>query len=408
MARAPFSVSERTTKHGVVWDARFFGSDGTVIKTIRITDAKNRTQAIRKAQSLHAEGIVPNTDNPDALEYIASFWQRDSDYVQGRALRGRVISNDYLYISARIVAKHATPFLKGLRMTDIDLKRIETMTLSLARSGISPRTINATIQAIRVPLTYFSRMHRLPNPLQYLDKLAENERERGILSLDELSLLLKVHTDDPRVRAAVLLAALCGLRLGEIRGLKWDDVDRENHVINVRGNYVSHAEGLKKPKWGHTRVVPLPEPVLEAIDCCRMLPYADSPYLLWNAQHIEHPVDSGTVTKGFYVMLREIGIDQEAREKRYLTLHGLRHLFITLSRANGIPDYLVMKMAGHKSIQMTERYSNHDTLIDFNDARLKLEKKLRVEEKKRKVKEAEQNLGTEPDHENRDTANVAG
>jgi len=395
MARAPFSVSERITKRGVSWDARFFGSDGAVIKTIRIADAKSRSQAIRKAQSLLAEGIIPNAENPNALDYIASFWRRDSDYVQGRALRGRVISNDYLYISAHIVAKHAAPFLKGLRMTDIDLRRVEAMTLSLARAGIGPRTINATIQAIRVPLTYFSRMHRMPNPLQYLDKLAENERERGILSLDELSLLLKVHTDDPRVRAGVLLAALCGLRLGEIRGLKWEDVDRDNHVINIRGNYVSHAEGLKKPKWGHTRVVPLPTPVIESLDRCRILPYGDSPYLLWNAQHIEHPVDSGTITKGFYAMLKEIGIDRETRDKRYLTLHSLRHLFITLSRANGIPDYLVMKMAGHNSIQMTDRYSNHDTLIDFNDARLKLEKKLRVEERKRQEKEVEE--GHKPD-----------
>jgi len=46
---------------------------------------------------------------------------------------------------------------------------------------------------------------------------------------------------------------------------------------------------------------------------------------------------------------------------------------------------------------MTERYSNHATLIDFNDARLKLEKKLRTEERKRKGKEAEQKPDTMPD-----------
>lgn len=38
---------------------------------------------------------------------------------------------------------------------------------------------------------------------------------------------------------------------------------------------------------------------------------------------------------------------------------------------------------------MTDRYSNHDTLIDFNDARQKLEDKLRTEERKRQEKEAE-------------------
>lgn len=387
MARAPFSVSERTTKKGIVYDARYFDLDGKLTKTIRITDAKNRTQAIRKAQALLAKGVIADTDNPVALDYIESFWKRDSDYVQGRALRGRVISEDYLYISARIVNKHAKPFLQGIRMADIDLKRIENMTLSLARSGVAPRSINATIQAIRVPLTYFTRMHRMPNPLVYLDKVTEHERERGILTLNELSLLLKITTQDPRVRAAVLLAALCGLRLGEIRGLKWADIDRENHIINIQGNYVSHTEGLKKPKWGHTRIVPLPEPVIDALEICKKYPYTDSPYILWNAQHIEHPVDSRTISKGFYEMLSEIGIDTEARNKRYLTLHGLRHLFITLSRANGIPDYLVMKMAGHKSIQMTERYSNHDTLIDFNEARKKLEAKLETEDAKRIEKE---------------------
>jgi integrase len=72
-------------------------------------------------------------------------------------------------------------------------------------------------------------------------------------------------------------------------------------------------------------------------------------------------------------MLVKIGITKEARETRNLCMHGLRHLFVTLSRSAGLPDYVVMRLAGHRSPEMMERYSHGEKIVDFQAARIGIE-----------------------------------
>jgi integrase len=57
----------------------------------------------------------------------------------------------------------------------------------------------------------------------------------------------------PRHRVTFLLAAYAGLRAGEIRGLRWRDVDRAAGHLVVRER-ICHGE-VATPKSGHERVV---------------------------------------------------------------------------------------------------------------------------------------------------------
>lgn len=75
-------------------------------------------------------------------------------------------------------------------------------------------------------------------------------------------------------------------------------------------------------------------------------------------------------------ILRNIGIDDDQRTQRNLTFHGLRHSFVTLARMAGLPDIAVMALAGHKSSKMMDRYSHGGQVIDFSDARNKLERRV--------------------------------
>jgi len=71
--------------------------------------------------------------------------------------------------------------------------------------------------------------------------------------------------------------------------------------------------------------------------------------------------------------LARIGIKEEQRKSRNLVFHGLRHTFVSLSRASGLPDFLVMRMAGHKSASMMENYSHAGNVIDFTATRAKMD-----------------------------------
>lgn len=374
MAKSPFSIFTRKGSDGKsTFCARFYDDDGGVLRTMTLSGARSRTSAARIAEGKLRDGVVSRPTNPDALVFIRTFWTRDSDYVQGRALRGTIISAQYLKNNVYLVEKHAAGALKGKRLLDVSPALLEKLILSMSRAGASARTINTTLQALRVPVAHFCKLHRLANALTSIEKLKETPHERGILSAEEVGRIIALEGGDQRAVAGALLGALCGLRLGEVRGLQWSDVDPEAHVIQIRHNFVGTIEGLKGPKWNSVRSVPAPQPVLDALQLCKDTDLHGSAFCIWNERAKNAAVDSKTIRAGFYRILEAIGIPDAERERRNLLFHGLRHTFVSLSRAGGVPDFIVQRLAGHKSLEMTNRYSHTEGVLDFQTARAALE-----------------------------------
>jgi integrase len=72
------------------------------------------------------------------------------------------------------------------------------------------------------------------NPCQIVGGSSDRAKERPVATPAEVIALVEAIT--PRYRAAVLLAAWCGLRRGEVLGLRRDDVDLSAGVATVRRN----------------------------------------------------------------------------------------------------------------------------------------------------------------------------
>jgi integrase len=188
----------------------------------------------------------------------------------------------------------------------------------------------------------------------------------------EVSALLSLPDIEPRARCAFILGTFAGLRLGEARGLRLEDVDEAAGFIEIRSNFVSGTS--RAPKCGSTRAVPAPKVVFDAIRHCSEICVQKSrgEFVLWNSVSRTSPCSAQFLEKHFREALTAIGIDDEAREERGLTFHSTRHTFVSLARAAGVPDYVVAKLAGHTSLKTTERYE-HGNSIDFAEARRKIE-----------------------------------
>ena len=78
------------------------------------------------------------------------------------------------------------------------------------------------------------------NPCQIPGAGSDRAKERPVASPAEVVALVEAIT--PRYRAAVLLAAWCGLRRGEVLGLRRDDVDLRAGTVTVRRNRVELLE----------------------------------------------------------------------------------------------------------------------------------------------------------------------
>lgn len=113
--------------------------------------------------------------------------------------------------------------------------------------------------------------------------------------------------------------------------------------------------------------------VLEAVKLCRAIALEGSQFVLFNEKRTDRPPDKRVLERGFRTIFGRIGIDDEARKTRNLVFHGLRHTFVSMPRAAGLPDFAVMRLAGYKSLQMTERYSHAENVVDFTAARLALD-----------------------------------
>lgn len=365
----PFSVFKRVNSKGKkIYSARFFDESHKIIKTVALR-VTNKSEAVLKAASLLNDGVFKNELNPDMLEYVKCFWTRDSEYVIGRSLRSDPLSESYIKISASNL-KHYHEYLRGKKFSDIKPAQLEKYVQALIKSGVGLRTVNMGLASLKTVMKYYCRMNRVPNPIDLVDNLKNRPKERGVLSLDELHEIFGLHDESPRVRCAIALGALCGMRLGEVRGLLVEDIDFENHVIHVQHNYVTKIEGLKKPKYNSTRFVPMTALVESLIKEC--LEKRTGEYVLYHSGKPENPIEIHPLVNGFYRCMKQIGITEDIRKKRNLVFHGLRHFYVSMSRASGLPDFVIQKLAGHKTAAMMERYS-HASIIDFASARKRIE-----------------------------------
>ncbi len=375
MASTPFSIFKRSTvekatgKNVVKYCARFYDDDGAIVKTKTLAASTPSKAAIEAKSMLDTGGGTAQT-NPLALDFLRDFWKQDSDYVKMKRLKGRPLSARYIDICAAVVKKHLSTPLKGIRLHALTVNRMERIVLDFAAAGMNPRSINYVIGAVKVPISHHARRNRTPDPLQYLGLVAYTPKQRGVLSIDEIKKIIELESESPRVIAAMLLGSLGGLRLGEVRGLQWADVDEGQGLVHIVGNYVDAREGRKSPKYGSTRDVPLTAPVLAAVKLCAAIAPAGSQYVFFNDTAPDKPGGKQIMERGFRDILAKIGIDDAARKSRNLVFHGLRHTFVSLSRSQGLPDFVTMRLAGHKSAAMMERYSHaNGQTVDFKAAR---------------------------------------
>jgi integrase len=77
--------------------------------------------------------------------------------------------------------------------------------------------------------------------------------------------LAAAHGD--RFEALYVLAVHCGLREGELLGLKWDDVDMETGMLRVRRTLSEPRSGyvFEPPKNGKGRSIKLTQVAIEAL-----------------------------------------------------------------------------------------------------------------------------------------------
>jgi integrase len=370
-----YSLFLRPTKHGdAVYHAKLWDVKAGRYTVSRSTGETDYDAALLKVPAIQREIAAGSEkrDDPLLIDFLLDFWRLDSNYAQMKRLRGKALSVKYVKNTRYTVERFIVPWqgFKGIRLSGVTPRIVERWALDMSSAGVGPRFINIGLQAMKVPLRWAWRQGIVAAyRLETVSKLAESAREPGVLTPAEVRAIIELRDADERAHAVVLLAVLAGLRRGEARGIKIADVDFDSSVLHIRNNW-QDGEGLKRPKWGSVRDVPLPDVLAGILLGLREEnPYGGDAFVLYHVE-ADRPIAASTIARGFAQIMSAIGIDAAERQRRHLTYHGLRHTFISLARTV-MPDFAAMMLAGHRSPEMLTRYS-HAGVIDLAGARAQL------------------------------------
>ncbi len=362
--RKPFSLYMR----GGVWHARFWDEQRLRYAITRSTGLADRDMAVVAAARMLEDGSVqPRSADPVMVNFCLDYWRTTPKHITIKYRR------DNIKFLEDVIARF--PGFQRLRLSR--LKRFHLVRLKewvQYSAGIGARSGQLAFQAVTVPLSHAFAVGLVGQDLtRRLEKPEYTLHPLGALSLEEIRKVIELTSKDPRRKAVVLLGCVAGLRRGEMRALTWRQVDFEKHEINVDVNYTD-VDGLHPPKSLSAGAVSMIEPLEKALKALRVrrLLLGPDDYVLANSYTPGAPMSSSAIELAFRRVLEAIGIDAEARKKRHLTPHSMRHSFVTFSRTTGLSDFAVMALSRHKSKDMLTRYSDAST-VDRAEARKKLQ-----------------------------------
>ena len=244
----------------------------------------------------------------------------------------------------------------GRRVGEIDVASItadhvRSYLAELMKNKAARATVQRRLSAIKAFFRYRETTIGAASPARLIRSPKNERRLPSILQEDEVRRLLEFSSspspDDMtpasiRDRAIFETLYSSGLRVGELVGLNWRDIDEELGMVMIRAG-----------KGNKDRLVPLGEPALDALKKWKTaMPVA------W-----EHDGPVITNLRGGRLTTRSVELILQRRIEAAgltagVTPHGLRHSFATHMLGNGADLRSIQEMLGHASLATTQRYTH--------------------------------------------------
>jgi len=409
--RYPFTLYKVKSNLGTMWHARFWDEELQKYAHSRTTGVlvegkrearREAEEAARKLAPLVFETktatIQPKVkataitvaDTP-LIDYLTNFWEPDSQYANfKRNVEKEALSLGYAKNNHDDIRRHVEPYpgFSGVTVGTLSKPMLREWLIWLASrkaqyrkhdgtvierdNTISSRRANGVLQAVRVAVRWAYDNEKIPtDPFHKLGEIKDTPKEKGVLSLAERQKLNVLDVTDIRRRLVMYLGSYCGFRRGEMRGLKWGDI--ENGIIDIKHNFVD-KEGDKNPKWNSFRKVPITPALEELLKTVYEQAKNKSPdnYVFESPKRPGLPLSNNFFRDTMKKELSALGIQEDEQKEKNLTPHSLRHTFVTLSQISGFSDAEVMALAGQKRQSTLRRYSHVPQVLDFNEARKKI------------------------------------
>ena len=204
-------------------------------------------------------------------------------------------------------------------------------------------------------------------------KYYDDEQSKALISN-----LMELTEEQFKYKVAIILTIFTGVRLGELMGLEWDDINFREGIVSInRSSQYLADKGVftKVPKTESSiRDVAIPDFVVSLLEEYKCW-YDEQKYQygeLWydsNRLFVQadgKPMHPSTISKWFEKFVAQIGLP-------VINFHGLRHTNATLLIAQNIDVSVVAARLGHAQITTTLNFYVHPIISHNKTAGFALE-----------------------------------
>lgn len=300
---------------------------------------------LQAANAIKAERIIELTNNEAGIIHRAQSKMRLVDWVEAQAEEAVKETTDKTARLYRTLRWHLVNYSGyNVKLKDVTPDFVRGFIHHLAdKPGRYGRKLAAGSQRI-----YYVRLCSLLNRavnrgliavnpcsrVSQTDKPALTEGTREYLTIDEVKRLIATPcTSD--IQRAFLFSCFCGLRLSDVKGLRWEDIyiDRGQHYARIM------IKKTRKPF-----IIPL------SVEAVRWMPERGT------SVDNSHVFDLMTVTDFAHAYNLRKWVERAGLAK-HVTFHIARHTFATMMLTAGADLYTTSKLLGHANVATTQIYA---------------------------------------------------
>jgi integrase len=302
-----------------------------------------------------------------------------------KRMRVRGLRKSSLESCESIQRVHITPHLGSHAITAIDTDDVESFADTLLNEGLAPKTVRNILGFLHQVFEHaISRKLIRDNPVRHAEKPGRKQSGPNpnlqFLTVSELEAVIRKIPDKivirepkptrkgrrgpspppspdvlgPVLRVMILAAAVTGLRMSELLGLRWCDVDWKAQRLRVRNTYVRGEHSSDgKSDLSTKRSVPMATLLAGTLDrWSRRTAFSDDLDLVFAHPQTGKPLDRSKVLKRFKAACKAAGAP-------VIRFHDLRHTFGTRLAAKGVPLRTIQEFMGHADTKTTQIYVHY-------------------------------------------------
>jgi integrase len=341
-----------------------------------VTKDVEKIVSILQERGFLASYALRNSPGAELFEAFAlRFWDFDrSPYIQEKKAHGQKIGKKHCLSSAQRLGKYWVPLFKGKCLSSITRDDVRRLSIEIAKpeKALTQSSLNRILVAGTTALKWAYTNGLIPtDPTVGVMKFSGGVKKRGVLEPEEAAALFKLKWDDERCFLANIVAAITGLRAGEIVALKRESIGEICLNVDHAWGEVDH---LKCTKTGEARRVPIMPEIRDRLrKLADMNPYGNG-FVFWGSLD-DAPMASRVFAESLREMLIRLKVGDrpspEERasaerfwENRNVVFHSWRH-FYSARMLDNMDAEKVMRATGHATRAVFNNYADHALKSDL-------------------------------------------